>query len=57
MSGGNENYEPYITVQTRGYGDVGLMTCKRCGAVVMLDKAETPRLHDKWHEEKEEAPR
>jgi hypothetical protein len=47
-----ENYEPFIAVVAEGRR-LGLMTCRRCGATVMLEGAGggmlAPVLHDEWH--------
>ena len=42
------DYKPYIVLDTRGQGLVGLATCKRCGAAVLLqdDNAE---VHSRSH--------
>ena len=49
-----EGYAPYTAVAAEGQR-IGLMTCLRCGAVVMLEKGyDWPEVHDKWHEEQEQ---
>lgn len=43
-------YEEYYELEAAGV-HIGVMTCKRCGAAVILDKAASgPKLHDAWHE-------
>ena len=41
-----EVYGPYVVVETRGQGFVGLMTCLRCGAAVLDNATER---HNEWH--------
>lgn len=45
-----EDYSAYFTVEATG-ARIGLMTCLRCGVVVLLgDKdRDASRLHDAWH--------
>jgi len=45
-----ELYEAYIAVAAEG-NRIGLMACKRCGCVVMLEKGkDSPEVHERWHE-------
>lgn len=44
------NYSGWIAVPGEGVR-FGLMTCLRCGAVVMIEPGEDrPKLHDDWHD-------
>lgn len=43
-------FSPYIAVSGEGTR-FGLMTCLRCGAVVMIEpEFDRPGLHDAWHD-------
>jgi hypothetical protein len=50
--GDAENYEPYVAVAAEGMR-LALMTCRRCGAVVMAAGrgANGVDRHDDWHAE------
>lgn len=44
-----EDYEPYEIVAAENRR-IGLMTCLRCGSVVMLSEGtDTPAIHNAWH--------
>ncbi len=45
-----EDYSPYTAIEAEGQR-ISLVTCLRCGAVVMLERGEDwPSLHDSWHD-------
>lgn len=48
----SKNYDAATVVPAEG-ARVALLTCLRCGAVVMADSrgAEGPQIHDRWHSE------
>lgn len=47
---GTVRYEPYRTVEAVGRW-IGLMTCRDCGATVMLDEAsDAAAIHDRGGE-------
>ena len=47
---GREDYTPYAIVETCGQGLLGLMTCLRCGAALLIEKdVGTTEIHDDWH--------
>ena len=44
------DYTPYATVETRGQGLIGLMSCRRCGATLTIEpEIDVTALHDEWH--------
>jgi hypothetical protein len=43
------NYDKYYTIIAAGVSPFGLMTCLRCGAAVIQDKADAVEIHNKWH--------
>ena len=45
-----ENYSEYFALETEG-GRVGLMSCMRCGALVLIGDAafDAAKAHDRWH--------
>ena len=46
---GEKGYYSYFAFDAEGHR-IGLMTCKRCGAAVLLAKGEDgPKIHDEWH--------
>jgi hypothetical protein len=42
-------YDEYYAFDVEG-NRVGLMTCLRCGAAVILDKTDAAAIHNLWHE-------
>lgn len=47
------NYDEYYILETMGQGQIGLCTCKRCGAVILIGKNtddDGVLIHNKWHE-------
>ena len=47
----NSYYTPYIAIQAEG-GRVGLTTCRRCGAAILIGDTGTDEampLHEAWH--------
>lgn len=48
-----KRYTEYYAFNTEG-GRIALLSCLRCGAVVMIgDPTSGPEIHDAWHEEQE----
>jgi hypothetical protein len=43
------NYGPYVSLDTRGQGQLFLATCQDCGAVVEIGGKDGTNLHDEWH--------
>jgi hypothetical protein len=51
MASETNNFTAYFEVEAVGQR-IGLMTCKKCGAAVLLGDAppvDAPGLHIKWH--------
>ncbi len=46
----NPGYSEYFALETEG-GRVALMSCKRCGALVLIGDStfDAAMAHDKWH--------
>lgn len=50
------NFTPYTTWEAVG-GHVGVVTCRLCGALVMLDaEIDWPGIHLRWHSRRDETP-
>ena len=48
---GSTGYTPYREVEAAG-SRIGVMTCLRCGATVVLDPGDlepATAIHDRWH--------
>jgi len=49
MTESNSDFEPYRELEAVG-GRIGLMTCKLCGATIMLeDGVNSATRHVEWH--------
>jgi hypothetical protein len=43
------NYTSYSVVHAEGERIIGMMTCLRCGAAVLINDADGAAIHDRWH--------
>jgi hypothetical protein len=53
ITGRREWYTEYITFAAEGLR-AGLLSCKRCGAALLIGVGDDPTVrHDEWHEKME----
>jgi hypothetical protein len=43
-----KSYSAYYAVSVEG-ARIGIVTCLRCGAALILDEERAAELHDEWH--------
>jgi hypothetical protein len=44
----NKNYSQYYAFSVEG-ARIGLMTCLRCGAAIVISDDGGEKVHDEWH--------